>query len=150
MNKQKSYFLIALSVTIFVLALLLTGSSLLNYNLSKSGAIPLGTFITWIGLVALSLSVYWGVRSLRQPHNLMYRRLSLVLKVAIGLAVLWVPVSFALAGNISFNFSTKPGFQGGQEAMRIFWGYTYGIAIGALLPLVGHWIYLLFSKISKN
>jgi hypothetical protein len=76
----------------------------------------------------------------------MYRRLSLVLKVAIGLAVLWVPISFALAGNISFNFSTKPGFQGGQEAMRIFWGYTYGIAIGAFLPLVGHWIYLLFSK----
>ena len=141
MNKQKSYFLVALSITIFVLALLLTGSSLLNYNLSKSGAIPLGTFITWIGLVALSLSVYWGVRPLRQPHNLMYRRLSLVLKVAIGLAVLWVPVSFALAGNISFNFSTKHGFLGGQEAMRIFWGYTYGIAIGALLPLVGHWIY---------
>lgn len=150
MNKQKSYFLIALSVTIIVLALLLTGSSLLNYNLSKSGAIPLGTFITWIGLVALSLSVYWGVRPLRQPHNLMYRRLSLVLKVAIGLAVLWVPVSFALAGNISFNFSEKPYFQGGQDAMRIFWGYTYGIAMGALLPLVGHWIYLLFSKISKN
>ena len=64
--------------------------------------------------------------------------------------LLCVPVSFALAGNISFNFSTKPGFLGGQEAMRIFWGYTYGIAIGALLPLVGHWIYLLFSKISKN
>ena len=83
MNKQKSYFLVALSITIFVLALLLTGSSLLNYNLSKSGAIPLGTFITWIGLVALSLSVYWGVRPLRQPHNSMYRRLSLVLKVAM-------------------------------------------------------------------
>jgi hypothetical protein len=43
-----------------------------------------------------------------------------------------VPVSYLLAGNLSFSFSEKATFQGGQAAMRWFWRYSYGLAV---LPL---------------
>ena len=64
----------------------------------------------------------------------------------IVLGILWVPISYLLAGNFSFTFSEKETFQGGQAAMRWFWRLSYGIGIGALLTLIVFWISLLFKK----
>lgn len=146
MNKRKIYFYSALILTIGVIVLLVTGSSLLILALNSNGKIPFGTLITWTGMISLPLTIYWGIKELRKPTNGLNRILSGFLKVIIVLGILWVPISYLLAGNLSFSFSEKETFQGGQDAMRWFWRLSYGIGIGAILIISTYWISLLFKK----
>ncbi|GAB1309659.1 hypothetical protein KH5_23420 [Urechidicola sp. KH5] len=113
--------------------------------LDKDATIPLGTFISCAGIIALPQTVYWGVYGLRTPKNKLHKLLSILLKTCIVLGILWMPISYFLAGNISFTFIEKITFQGGQSAMRWFWRLNYGIAIGSIATLLVYWISLLFK-----
>jgi len=146
MNKRKIYFYCFLILTISVIVLLVTGSSLLTIALFNQESIPLGTLITWAGMISLPLTIFWGIKELRQPSNKLKRILSGFLKVIIVLGILWVPISYLLAGNLSFSFTEKETFRGGQDAMKWFWRLSYGIGIGAILTLITYWISLLFKK----
>ena len=146
MNRRKIWFLSSLIVTFFTITLLVTGSSLLMIALDDDNSIPLGTFITWAGMIALPLSIYWGIKELRKPSSKLNRFLSGLLKIIIILGILWVPISYLLAGNLSFSFSEKVTFQGGQDAMRWFWRLSYGIGTGSILTLIAYWISLIFKK----
>lgn len=146
MNRRKIYFYSALILTLITIMLLVTGSSLLLMALDKEKSIPFGTLITWTGMISLPLTIYWGVKALRKPTRKLNRILSGVLKSIIILGVLWAPISYLLAGNLSFSFSEKETFQGGQLAMRWFWRLSYGIGIGSVLTLIIYWITLLFKK----
>jgi hypothetical protein len=133
--------------------LLVTGSSLLTMGLDSDKSIPFGTLITWTGMISLPLTIYWGIKELRKPSSKLNGILSGFLKTIIILGILWVPISFLLAGNLSFSFSEKETFQGGQDAMRWFWRLSYGIGIGAILIITTYWISLLFKKdktVAKN
>lgn len=145
MNKREIYFYSALILTISVIILLITGSSLLTIALNGDETIPLGTIITWAGMISLPLTIYWGIKELRKPSSKLNKMLSRVLKIIIILGILWVPISYLLAGNLSFSFSERETFQGGQDAMRWFWRLSYGIGIGAILILFTYWILLLFK-----
>ena len=145
-NKNKTYFYITLILTISVVILLITGSSLLTIALDSDKSIPFGTLITWTGMISLPLTIYWGINDLRMPSSKLNSILSGLLKVIIILAILWVPISYLLAGNLSFSFTEKETFQGGQVAMRWFWRLSYGIGMGAILVLFSYWISLLFKK----
>lgn len=133
MKQSKLFFWIALVVTLTVFVLLLTGSSLLTMALDSEDTVPLGTFITWAGIIALPQTLYWGLQPMRNPQNKWNKTLASLLKLIILLGILWVPVCYGLAGNISFNFTEKATFQGGAVAMRCFWWYTYAIPVGTLL-----------------
>ena len=146
MKKRKIYFLAALAVTSGILSLLISGSSLLTIALDNEGTIPLGTFITWAGMISLPLTIYWGIKEMRTPTKKTNVVLAGFLTILIALGILWVPIAYLLAGNISFTFSEKETFQGGQAAMRWFWRLTYGIGIGAILTIVIYWISLLIKK----
>jgi heme/copper-type cytochrome/quinol oxidase subunit 4 len=146
MKRRKIYFYSALILTISIIVLLVTGSTLLTMALYNDKSIPLGTFITWTGMISLPLTIYWGLKELRKPSNKLNRILSGFIKTIIIFGILWVPISYLLAGNFSFTFSEKETFQGGQAAMRWFWRLSYGIGIGALLTLIVFWISLLFKK----
>ena len=146
MNKRKIYFYSALILTLSVVILLVTGSSLLTIALNSDETIPFGTLITWTGMISLPLTIYWGTKELRKPSSKLNRFLSGFLKIVIALGILWVPISFLLAGNLSFSFSEKETFQGGQDAMRWFWRLSYGIGIGPILTITTYWISLLFIK----
>lgn len=148
MKKRQVYFIISLLLTLTVIALLVTGSSLLTLALDNDNTVPLGTFITWIGMFSLPLSIYWGIKALRKPTNKLHKMLSIILKIVIILGLLWIPISYLLAGNLSFTFSEKETFQGRQTAMRWFWYLSYGIGIGALVNLILYWLTLLFKKVS--
>lgn len=140
------WFYGALVIAIIVLVLLLTGSSLLTVALDKKNTIPLGTFITWAGMISLPLTVYWGVYNLRKPSLGFHKFLSAVLKVVIALGILWLPISYLLAGNMSFTFTESISFQGGQLAMKLFWILSYGISIGAISILLLYWLSLVFKR----
>ncbi|NNF34725.1 MAG: hypothetical protein HKN68_11475 [Saprospiraceae bacterium] len=146
MNKRKIYFYSALILTLSVIIFLVTGSSLLTVALDSDKSIPYGTLITWAGMISLPLTMYWGIKELRKPSSKLNRILSGFLKIIIVLGILWVPISYLLAGNLSFSFSEKETFQGGQDAMRWFWRLNYGIGIGAILIISIYWISLLFKK----
>ena len=146
MNKRKVYFYSALILTLSVIILLVTGSSLLTIALDRDESIPVGTLMTWTGMISLPLTIYWGIKELRKPSSKLNRFLSGLLKIIIVLGILWVPLSYLLAGNLSFSFSEKETFQGGQDAMKWFWRLSYGIGIGAILTITIYWISLLLIK----
>jgi len=146
MNKRKIWFFSSLIVTFSTIIILVTGSSLLTISLDEANSIPLGTFITWAGMIALPLSVYWGIKELRKASEKLNRILSAFIKIIIILGILWVPISYLLAGNLSFSFSEKETLQGGQDAMKWFWRLSYGIGIGSILTIIIYWISLIFRK----
>jgi hypothetical protein len=133
-------------LTITVIIILVTGSSILTIAFDSHELIPFGTLITWAGMISFPLMIFWGIKELRKPSSKLSRILSGVLKIIIVLGILWVPISYLLAGNLSFSFSEKETFQGGQDAMKWFWRLSYGIGIGAILTLIAYWISLLFKK----
>ena len=146
MNKRRIFFYTALILTLIVIILLVIGSSLLTLALDRDESIPFGTLITWTGMISLPLTIYWGIKELRKPSSKLNRILSGFLKFIIVLGILWIPISYLLAGNLSFSFSEKETFQGGQDAMKWFWRLSYGIGIGAILIISTYWISLLFKK----
>ena len=130
MKKKNLYLIASVSIALTCFSLLLTGSRLLTIPLDSNDTIPLGSFITWAGMMSLPLSLYFASDKLRMPTMAIHRFLSVVLKLLVGLGVLWLPLSYALSGNMAFNFTESPTFQGGQLAMKCFWTLTYSIVIG--------------------
>lgn len=146
MKKRKIYFFGALILTLCTTVLLVTGSPVLSIALVNDPSIPFGTLITWSGMISLPLTIYWGIEEMRIPTGKLNKILSGFLKLMIISGILWVPFSFLLAGNLSFTFSEKEIFQGGQLAMRWFWRFSYGIVIGTILTLIIFWLSILFNK----
>ena len=145
MNKRKTFFFISLTMCLLVLFLLVTGSSVLTKAIDPNGKVPAGTLITWIGMISLPSTIYWGVYPLRKPKGSIYTVLSVLIRICIILCILWVPISYLLAGNLSFSFGEKTSFQGGQLAMRWFWRLSYGFVIAPLVVLLAHWPVKLFN-----
>lgn len=150
MSHQKIRFIVWLFVFLSALALLFTGSPSLEYVLLKKPYLPFGTLISWLGMIALPMAIYWGSKKLRNPVNRINRFLSRILNILIVLAILWAPICFLLAGNPAFNFSEVEGFQGGQAAMRLFWAYSYGLPLICILLLLVFWLTAVVRKLRRN
>lgn len=144
--KRKTLLFCTLSVLLTSLFFLVTGSSILNYSLNKENSLPLGTFITWFGIISLPLSIYLGVSEFRNPTKKMTKAFANLLKIVLILSVFWIGISYLLAGNLSFSFSEKSTFQGGQLAMSIFWKTTYSLAITPIFLLIIYLFSKLFNK----
>ena len=149
MNKQKIVLLTSLVIFILALTLLFTGSSFLEYALITEPYLPVGTISTWLGMIALPSSIYWGSKEMRQPSSKINKVLSRLLKILLVLAVFWAPISALLAGNLAYNFSEVEPFQGGQSAMRWFWRYSYGLPIGAIVLLLIYWTTSLIKRVGR-
>lgn len=140
MKQRKTWLIISIIVTLISFYLLVSGSRLLTVLLIDKPQLPLGTISTWFGFIGLSSSIYLGVKNLRSPQNWMEKLLSQQLKASLTLSVLWILISFILAGNLTFSFSESTTFQGGQSAMKIFWILNYAIVIIPILTLFSHFI----------
>jgi hypothetical protein len=147
MKRRKIWFYGSLTTLLFISALLLSGSSWLTFPLSRTHSIPLGTPLTWIGIMALPLTIFLGVEDFRKPGTLLYRILAILLKIALIFAILWAPVCYFLAGNLAFTFTEKEGFQGGQVAMLWFWSFSLGIVILPLILLLIHGVASLIKRL---
>jgi len=148
-KKQRLFVFTSLFIFFLSAYLLLTGSPYLNKALGKNDTIPLGSFITWAIMISLPLALYWGSSRFRTPQGNAYKVLSLFLKILIVLGILWLPLSYFLAGNMNFNFSEVDSFQGGQLAMKIFWVISPGIPLTTLLVFLIHLLLVVFRKNSS-
>ncbi len=145
MKSFRILFWISLFTFITALVLLVSGSPILMMELIDKSAIPLGTPITWAGMIAFPFAVFFGIRRIRIPSERFCRLLQMLLFVSIGLAFIWVPVSYLISGNLSFSFSEKQAFRGGQTAMKLFWIYSFVTGLLPLLVLFLFWISILVS-----
>ena len=132
-SSAKLGFGVALAIFLIVLGLLVTGSPLLVVSLGERLGLPLGNVITWFGMMALVMMIWFGSKGLRKPssrRDRTYRRLWFVL---LALAILWPFVSYALAGNWNFSFGRRDGFRGSSDAAEWFFRYSYAVV---LLPVL--------------
>ncbi|SFR52348.1 hypothetical protein SAMN04490243_2581 [Robiginitalea myxolifaciens] len=143
---RKIYLFTCLLIIAIVLFFLITGSSVLMIALDEAGSLPLGTLLTWLGLIAVPLAIYWGNQSFRKPEKPAEIWFSRLLKFAIVLAILWVPLAYLLAGNLSFSFRGQEEFRGSDRASIWFWRLSYTTVILPVLILLSHWIYTIFRK----
>jgi hypothetical protein len=146
MKKNTIKFIISLSILLFALVLLITGSSLLNQNLM---GIPSGNVITWLGFIALQLSIYWGHYNFDKSKSLPVRIIKSIMITLIIISVLWFGLAYLLSGNINFNFKASPDFIGSTKASNLFWNINYFIV---LAPIILASIYNLirFLEIRKS
>ena len=142
------YFLIL--IIVIVSFLLYSGSSILTVGLDQNNTIPSGTFITWAGIISLPIAIILGVKNLRHPKGSAYKFLGILLRITVFLAVLWVPVSYFLSGNLGFNFTGKDTFRGGQLGMKWFWYYSYGIVILPIFIWIIHCFLSLFRWVRNK
>ncbi|GGD57356.1 hypothetical protein [Muriicola marianensis] len=147
MKKSLIGLFLSLGVCALSIYLLVTASPALEYPLGENDTVPLGSFITWAGLISLPMSLYCGVRRFREPQGFFYRSMAVALKIVIVLAFLWVPISYGLAGNMNFNFGQSETFQGGQTAMSLFWGLSLGIPLGTIVLFAVHLIIEVFQRL---
>lgn len=150
MNKTNIGFYLSLLIIVIVFFLLYSGSSILNVALDSNNSIPLGTFITWVGIISVPVAIILGVSKFRNPEGQIYKLLVMFLKIMIVLSIMWVPVSYFLSGNLGFNFTGKDTFRGGQLGMKLFWFYTYGIVIIPIFIWLSHCALSLFRWIRRK
>ena len=148
MNKNLKLAFCLFIVTL-TFTLLITGSPILTSSTPGFDHIPLGTFITWAGMIALPYSILFAIDWKKPTQSNFLKLLYRLLQLTIILAILWVPISYLLSGNLSFSFSEKSTFQGGQKAMKLFWTNSYVIVASPLLIFCLAQLLLYFQKI-KN
>lgn len=143
---RKLIFLVSLAIVIVVSILLITGASVLTESTFGDAHIPAGTWMTWAGIIALPTAILKGNNSLSSPSSRIEKSLSYILKVLILIGIFWVPICYLLAGNMSFSFTEKAEFRGGQTAMRIFWYFNYAMAGLPVAVFLVYKIRMLFSN----
>jgi hypothetical protein len=122
--------------------LLVSGLPLLGVSLIGQ-SFPVGTLITWIGLVALPLALFTAFPGLRNPVSGADKFFRLLLLVILILAGLWGLFAFLLSGNWAFTFDgTAQKFSGSEQASRLFWKITY-------LIVSAEWFFILIYMFSK-
>lgn len=141
MHKRKYILIVSLLILIISAVLLITGSSVLMVAMVENPFIPLGNIIAWAGIMALPVTIYFGIINLQKPRNYFERLIKYLLLSSIMLAVFWAPISYWLSGNFTFIFTPQPGFRGSNLASEIFWYFNYFIVATPVLILIFHGLY---------
>ncbi len=130
--------------------LMLEGSPFLNEPLYKGSEFPIGTLVAWIGVIMLPLSILIGIRIIRKPISRVYRFYHRVFLSLSLLSISWGLVSYLLAGNWAYTFSSNSGFKGSEQAFTVFLYYTSILFSLTLLFLIIFGIHHLIIKNKKK
>ncbi len=114
----------------------MSGSELLVKPITYDPFIPLGTIISWFGLISLELLLLVLTNNVLEKAGLFNKLLGLMAVTLLVLAVLWAPVSYVLSGNFAFNFSEPNPLGDHLLASKIFWYFTYFMAGAAMVGFV--------------
>ncbi|MEN1726845.1 MAG: hypothetical protein AAGJ52_00270 [Pseudomonadota bacterium] len=130
MSSPKLLILMLAWVTVaMVVGLLVTSHQLLLLTLIEQPFVPMGTPITAIGLIALAVGFQRLFSPLRGAPDVIDRRLGQLQSLSVWATLFWIPVGAVLSGNLSFSFSPESGFQGSDQASKLFWAFTYGLVL---------------------
>jgi hypothetical protein len=138
-------FKISLFLLIVSTSMLISGSPLLTEEIIEGLELPWGNLITWIALMSLPCTQFFGIEKIRYPHSSALRAFNISLKVIMVFSFLWIAVSYFLAGNWSFTFTPSEAFRGSTEASFYFWGYTLMLVMLPLLVIIIYGLHLLFK-----
>ncbi len=148
---MKRLLLFALSIVVVLIVALIVvfAPQWLLISLSRNSNFPLGTIIIWLGIIAWSTTIYFGIGKFH-GHNrsttVSFYRALLILSII--LAGLWGGVGYYFSNNWAFNFSGSiRSFRGSSEASIYYWYYNYFIVLLPLLVLVSFSIHSLIAKI---
>lgn len=149
--KRKLILLALISVLIFCAVLLASSSHWLLVPIDREGSMPLGTLVTWLGLIVWPTLVYMvffkrmrGITSLKLVYKTFFPALIII-------AVLWGPVSYLLAGNWAFNFTNaQDTYQGSSAASALFWKFSYTVAAMPLLMLIVYFVHMRLAAFILN
>ena len=136
MNRRTKLVLLV-SVLAFTFYCLFVQPELLGVSISKTLNFPLGSLISWSGIIAYTLFVQLIIKP---PTKSKLSQVSLWLrKFYIVLALLWLPISYSISGNLAFAFQNRP------IAFKLWIGYTLVILLFPLLLF----LLKLFGKTEK-
>lgn len=128
------------AIILFVLAAISFGVLVFSASYSERvlpGGLPLGNALASIGLCSFAGTAFY-----LSPVGSIRRRISGVVLLA---AVLWLPVSIALAGNLALNFS------GSRGSVWIIVSYATAIAVlGSLILAIAGALRNLFRDTSAG
>ena len=147
--KIKYWHIIPLLIFILSAYYLLSGSEILVKPLWYNPYIPFGTLITWFGLISLELLLYVVTNITISKTGLLNIIIRYSVLLLLILAILWVPIAYALSGNFAFNFSGSSELVG-IEASKVFWYFSYILGGGAIFFFFVLALLLFFRPISKN
>ena len=122
--------------------MLFSGSALLTKPLIESIEMPLGTVITWFGIIAFQIVSYLIIKIESKIKTTNFYRI--ILKGSFLFACLWGIIGYFLAGNWGYNFSNINVFVGSEKAASLFWIYSFLLFI---LPIAILLIYAIHSLI---
>jgi hypothetical protein len=130
--------------------LIVTGSPILTMPVVKESAFPFGTLISWIGLIALTTSVYLAFIKIIGSDSSNHRIFGFAFKSIVILAALWGIIGFLLAGNWAFTFQNHEEFRGSIEASKYFWTFTAALVFIPVLLILIFWFVFLVWKLMKK
>jgi hypothetical protein len=134
--KAKASIYVSSLVLIICLILLATGSPILGTPLVQETAFPSGTLISWVGIIALTITIYLVFILLSHPANPGGNIFRFAFKSIATLALPWGLIGKLLAGNWAFTFQNHDEFRGSIEASRVFWIYTASLVFFPVLLIL--------------
>lgn len=144
---QRNLFLINSLIIFFGASyFIFSGSVILTKPFIEVIGMPFGTVITWLGLIAFQIIIYFIIKrnSIIKVSN--YYRI--IFKICIIIACFWGFIGYFLANNWAYNFSNSEVFRGGEKAATLFWNFTFFLLIFpiAIVLIYGVQSFLLLFK----
>jgi hypothetical protein len=122
-------FSIALAILVLCSSLLVLRSPILSWAIVEEPYFPMGTVITWLGLIALSATVLLSGKPAKEQSSWLEHGLAWGKWTCLAATLLWLPLSVFLAGNLAFVFDSRQGFQGSVVAAKTFWLYSFTLLV---------------------
>ncbi|WP_297093566.1 hypothetical protein [uncultured Draconibacterium sp.] len=136
MNRRIKLILL-ISVLAFTFYCLFIQPELLAVSISEKLNFPWGSLVIWFGILAYTLLFQLIIK---MPTKYILLKVDKLLRsLELGLALLWLPVSYFISGNLAFAFLNKP------IAFKLWIAYTLVILLLPFLLL----LLKLFGKSEK-
>lgn len=148
--KAKALPYISSIILVSSIFLIVTGSPILNIPVNKESTFPSGTLVSWIGLIALTVTIYFGFNKILRSNNSSHRIFRFAFISIIILASLWGLIGFLLANNWAFTFQNHDEFRGSIEASRYFWIYTASLVLFPVLLILILWLAILTKRLLRR
>lgn len=135
-------------LVLLIVIIFLFFPEVLLISIIKSTYLPLGTFITWIGLISY-VSFFYYLHQLRMISKLAVLKIIGKLFTSLRfISYFWGFIAYLLAANWSMTFyGSISVFRGSYDASLYYWGVIYGLLI---IPVLLFFISLIVNRLNRK